>query len=663
MSGLFPELDAYERTASERDGSGEDPRWSAPTQALFDQLGGVAGEPGADAQSSRSSRSSTSGEPGHSDPGEGEGETSVYHQADVRLFRPGIAAGAESLARFEKAFGLVGKIRSLKRTEGNNLEFVAEIDDEGTLQRGVLTPPGERAWKQGKSFGLSYGGELNPVIARALLRFLARYDGVPLATILAQIIPDVEDEHMLVNDYPESVFYAFAPSSGWRRFFEGTELYRGACGQHLGNVAIIDHTDIECLFNQAPEDERIPSFFNSPRVESTDPVDGPVDGSRGEGPRRAQRLFTDISDIDVIKGADVLVDQALELLAELPDRPDSVVIQAGCLPEVTGDDIVASAARTHDKLRLPVFAVGQHNDVVGKSFGDMLAVHPISLDRELDPLGVAILGMPALAGRRELLGLLDRAGVKVLTQLLPDMGEDALEQLARASVLVGYPWDRYTVTIERLAARMAPARILSLRPPFGLAGTRQWLSSIGAAVDRRAEVEAEIDAMMTGVYGRWQLLRGRAQQLRVGFVIEHGNWRSALSIQRSLGVPMLELLSEMGFGVDVLAYCGERTSPPASERYDNIHVRWYRTVEELDVQLADDRVAAWYSELHYDRRLTRNGKNTFSMRQFSVGLLGALDSLEGMLRVANMSFYRSYSRYLGQPFLERGAARTPGEST
>jgi hypothetical protein len=117
---------------------------------------------------------------------------------------------------------------------------------------------------------------------------------------------------------------------------------------------------------------------------------------------------------------------------------------------------------------------------------------------------------------------------------------------------------------------------------------------------------------------------------------------------------MLELLSEMGFGVDVLAYAGDRPRPPAAERFDDIEVRWYRDIGELDELLADPRVAAWYSELYYDRRLSRNGKNAFSMRQFNMGLSGAIDSLESMLSLANMSFYRSYARHLGPAFVERG---------
>src|SRR5690606_28944686 len=109
--------------------------------------------------------------------------------------------------------------------------------------------------------------------------------------------------------------------------------------------------------------------------------------------------------------------------------PDSIVIQAGCLPEVTGDDIGASAARTQDRLQLPVLAVGQHNDVAGVSLGDMLGQRRFAIDRPLDPHGVAILGMPAFLGRTELVALLERAGVHVHTVVLPEVPDNAIESL------------------------------------------------------------------------------------------------------------------------------------------------------------------------------------------------------------------------------------------
>lgn len=578
-----------------------------------------------------------------------QADQAVHTEAEVRIARPGLAAGAEALARFEQAFGLPGLIRSLKKTEGDEIEVVVELAD-GKLAAGSLVPPGARAWKQGKTFGIIYRGPTLPgLLAKALLRFMARYDGVPFDKILAQIVPDAGDEHMLHNDYAESVFYAFAPSSGWRRFFEGTELYRGACGAQTGKIAVIDHTDIECIFNVAPLDNRLPSFFNVPNVEAGGSLSATPPGFEVNG--KEHQMFTDIQDRDVIKGADKLLDQALETLADHPDKPDMVFIQAGCLPDVTGDDLEASVARTSDRLRLPVVVVGIQNDPISTAMSKLMEGSDIAQDRPLDPGSIALLGVPDFVGRHSLGELLERAGIRVLTSVLPNLDRHGLDLLARAEVLVGYPWDRHRETSRRLAERMAPARAILPGAPFGVDGTCVWLRAIGEAVGRSEAVEKALDAELREVAPQWRALRARAQRYRVGFIIEQSNWRAVLNPNRSLGVPMLAMLREMGFGIDVLVYAGTGAAE-RDEVQAGVRVRSFRSCAELDARLGETEVVAWYSEMLYDRRLTRNGKNPFSLRQFRMGLRGALESLRELVRLAELPFYRRYSRYLGRAFTE-----------
>jgi hypothetical protein len=583
----------------------------------------------------------------------------VHHEHDARIARSGLAAGVEAVARFEQAFGLPGAIRSLKKTEGNEIDLVVELPD-GTLATGSLVPPGVQAWKQGKSFGISHRGASLPApLAKALLRFLARYDGVPFERILAQIVPDAGDEHMLPSDYPESVFYAFAPSSGWRRFFEGTELYRGACATHTGNVAVVEHTDIECIFNIAPYDNRLPGFFTNPNVERDaagfSPAAVPPNFAVG-GPGR--QLFTDIQDRDVIRGADKLLDRALETLAEDPNKPELVFIQSGCLPDVTGDDLDASVARTSAKLRLPVIVVGTQNDPISAAMGKLVQAREIAPDRPLAPGSVALLGMPEFAGRRSLDELLERAGIPVLVSVLPNFDRAAVEQLVRAEVLIGYPWDRYRETAGRLAARLAPARAIQPGAPFGLDGSSRWLRAIGEAVGRSDAIEDVLGAELDTITPQWRTLGARARRYRIGFVVDQPNWRAALAPTRTLGVPMLPMLREMGFGIDVLVHSGASAGAGKREQLGpDIRVRSFRSCAELDAQLREDETVLWYSEMLYERRLTRTGNNPFSLRQFRMGLQGALDTLRELVRLAELPFYRRYSRYLGQAFTEMGDER------
>ncbi len=623
MSELFPEL---KKVVLGADGQlDDDSGWSAATRQLFAELAG-------DRAISQ----------------EVEESESVYHEYRARLSGPGLAAGLDATRRFEQALGLVGMLRSLKRTESGQIDFVAELPDSA-LAAGNLVPLGVRAWRTGKSFGVSYRDDLHPQLAKALLRFLARYDGVPFERILAQVVPDAGDEHMLAADYPESVFYAFATSSGWRRFFEGTELYRGACSGHKGRVAIVDHTDLECVFNQVTFEENLPSFFNVPLVEQ-DQDDAPLDAPAFSHSEESLHLLTDIQDRDVITGADTLLDRALQSLADHPNPPDLVIVQSGCLPEVTGDDLEASVARTRGKLRLPVVVVGNPHDIVGKSLGELVEQQTISPQRELDDDSVVFVGLPSFHGRRMLGELLERAGIRVAGVVLPELEHDMVERLARVPLFVLHPWAKYEVTGERLAARYRPARAIRPGVPFGVRATQRWLLAIADALGRRDAMRDVIEQEWSELASRWSAMRQRARGYRLGFVVDQPSWRTALDARRSFGVPMLEMLSEMGFGVDVLAFAG--TSPIREQRFDDVRVRGYRDCDELAALLATDEVVAWYSEIHYDRRLTRSRKNPFSLRQFRIGMRGAVESLEELLHLAELPFYRRYGELLGTAFPE-----------
>jgi nitrogenase molybdenum-iron protein alpha/beta subunit len=621
MSELFPELDPLEDEAAEGFDLAEGPRVA---------VGRRVGRRGL----------------ARSGPAEAMG---VYAELEARLSRPGLAAGSASLVRFEVALGLPGRLRSLKKTQAPAIEFVVELPD-GRLAAGALVGPGERAWKHGRSFGLCYrGDELSGLLAKALLRFMARYDGVPFERILDQVVPDPGDEHMLELDYPESVLYAYAPSSGWRRFFEGTELYRGVCGAHTGEVAIVEHTDIECLYNVAPSDTRLPSFFNAPAF-------GEHLRSTGERPQvaaevDARHLFTDIRDREVITGADRLLDQTLEALAEDPARPKMVFVHGGCLPDVTGDDLEASVARTRDKLRLPVVVVGTRNDPLAAALGELVGEREFDPQRELEPGSVALLGFPEVTGRAEIDAMLERAGVEVVATALPNFGPDELEGLCRASVLVAYPWSRHLETSRRLSARLAPARAILPPSPYGVAGCCRWLRAVAAASGRGEAMETVIAARLDELRPRWQALRARARRYRVGFIVDHPSWRAVLDPARSVGVPMLPMLLEMGFGVEVLIYVRPGADEPEPEP-GLVRVRSYRSCAELDALLAEPGVVAWYSELHYERRLTRKGKNPFSLRQFHMGLDGALRSLRELVELAELPFFRRYHEHLGPAFDE-----------
>ena len=76
----------------------------------------------------------------------------------------------------------------------------------------------------------------------------------------------------------------------------------------------------------------------------------------------------------------------------------------------------------------------------------------------------------------------------------------------------------------------------------------------------------------------------------------------------------------------------------------------YQSASELEARLRASDAVAFYSELYFDPRLTRTGKNAFSIHDFQLGLDGALATLRRLLAICRLPYFRTYARYLGSPF-------------
>lgn len=122
---------------------------------------------------------------------------------------------------------------------------------------------------------------------------------------------------------------------------------------------------------------------------------------------------------------------------------------------------------------------------------------------------------------------------------------------------------------------------------------------------------------------------------------------------------MLPLVEEMGFGVDLLLFEGEGAAQAPAGHDPSAggtrRVDRFRTPEELAVLLRAAEAPAFFSELSFDRRLSRSGEGRFSLAELAMGLPGALRTLERLLAVCRTTFYGRYASYLDRHEATRGA--------
>ena len=457
----------------------------------------------------------------------------------------------------------------------------------------------------------------------------------------------------LPTEHRGSVAFSYRSPAGWRTFFEQKEMYRGLFHGIRGPVTMVHHADIECHASDAPRFDGSVNFLNFPRQEPW------AVAPRGADPRLqagGRFLLTDMDDRDVIKGADTRLEHLLSKVgdpydpaADPPPAADApptlssgvVFVVPTCISLITGDDIDAAASRKGVRRRMPVLNIGNQNDPFAAMFR-LVAQEPGFRDRARLPHRVNLVGLPYFAGRAALLALLREGGVEVGCELLPAFDLDQARDYCAAAAQVLYPGDQAREIHEQA---LAPLGLETVAPPapFGVEGTRHWLEAVGAAVGLETPCAEAFRSAFAALRPRWEALRARARGVALGFVVDDAGAEILRDPTRLQGVPLVRMLLEMGFTLEALRYeaPGRATAP-----MPGLTTRAFTTPEGLAAALRDSPARAFYSDVFFDERVTRAGKEIFSLRDVAVGLGGAVETLERLLARSERPFLRRYGAWL-----------------
>lgn len=470
----------------------------------------------------------------------------------------------------------------------------------------------------------------------------------------APTAPDADEpppSKALPTEHRGSVAFSYRSPAGWRTFFEQKEMYRGLFHGIRGAVTMVHHADIECHASDAPRFDGSVNFLNFPRQEPWAVMPRQSDARLQGGGRF---LLTDMDDRDVIKGADTRLEHLLSKVgdpydpaAETPPEatpapsPGVVFVVPTCISLITGDDIDAAASRKGVRRRMPVLNIGNQNDPFAAMFR-LIANEPGFRNRDRRPHRVNLVGLPYFAGRAALFELLRAAGVEVGCELLPAFDLDQARDYCAAAAQVLYPGDQARELHDQV---LGPLDLVTVAPPapFGVEGTRHWLEAVGAAVGLEAPCAEVFQRAFAALRPRWESLRARARGVTLGFVVDDAAGEILRDPARLQGVPLVRMLLEMGFTLEALRHAPPGRDPAPMPGFTT---RTFATPDELAAALRDSPARAFYSDVFFDGRVTRAGKEIFSLRDVAMGLGGAVETLERLLARAERPFLRRYGAWL-----------------
>ena len=442
----------------------------------------------------------------------------------------------------------------------------------------------------------------------------------------------------------------------WRLFFCDFETRRHA-RTHLevsNPVVNVWHQDLECSYATPNyHDASLPAFFNFPWPRSekgSEPPGPPRPGKRGKGrkespdqDRGSQDIMTNLRDNDVIHGGGRKLDSAIGAAVKHAEgRAEAVIVHSTCVPTVIGDDAAALVARWQGQTQVPIVysnpAENSRCADAGLEIFKRMQGDPAFAKMPKKKRSVNLVGFPEGPGLQELTGLLQGAGVTTSSCVMPSLDLAAARGYLAAEVQVFYPNAAYEATYKEFFEPM-PLRTLRTPAPYGLTGTRLWLEAVAGEFGLARQARAACAKAAAPLRPAWDLARGEAAGRGLAFVVDAARMRRLTDPAQSCGVPLLKLLREMGFGVQVLCHGPARKSEgPLS---------FFSTPSELSALLRQEAFQAVYSEYAYDTRLASAGKAQFSLDGFEVGLGGALRSLQRLNSICRWPFARRYARYMG----------------
>jgi hypothetical protein len=123
------------------------------------------------------------------------------------------------------------------------------------------------------------------------------------------------------------------------------------------------------------------------------------------------------------------------------------------------------------------------------------------------------------------------------------------------------------------------------------------------------------------------------------------------------GVPLIPMLEEMGFGIDVLLKVANRKSAVVAATKVNAvfadparhTIKAFKDRERMERLLTDGPSAAVFSEHMFDHRLSAVGKSQFCLQEFEKGVGGAVRTIERLLAICRVPLFRRYRKYFQRP--------------
>ena len=571
-----------------------------------------------------------------------------------------VTAGPRARAAFEMLLGLSRSMVGW-RLDGLCIEGEVDASIRVGLTNGrrriafhLLTPDSGAAPLSSGHFTLAAQYPGSPGAQKLLSAFAARLHGQRMHDLTRLILGDADSFSQRVRPgsggdrvkvpcigQPISLL-----EDGWRNFFadQDFEVLLGVPVCSTEKTVNVEYADLECFYSRPKLSFGKWTFLDWP--EQSD------DGVRGVGGEAGgANIVAELEERDMIMGTGERAEALVESVRARAEAGNFILFTHLCTPIVMGEDLSGLARRCEEAVGGSAVRWSQKDRDENDNFGAYfraLAEKPGFFKDPCDREAVNLFHFPKPLRDRELRPFLTELGLKINVCAFPDVNFPDLERLPEALWQVFCQRSSYPTKVREILTG-ASRSVVTVRAPYGVEGTRECLRAVASATGKMGAFDEAWSVRMREFLPAWDALRGEACGLRLAFVVSEATLPRLWTLRYGHGAPLAAMVQEMGFGVDILYYDLHGEPPQHFESLQDARIRVFRSPWELREALRDDDFHAVYSDIFFDRRLNDAGKARFASRDFEMGLEGARRTLERLLSVCHLPFYRRYAEHLSGP--------------
>jgi hypothetical protein len=387
--------------------------------------------------------------------------------------------------------------------------------------------------------------------------------------------------------------------------------------------AQISHATLECN-------------LNNPRLEVA-PLRFFADDTR---PRAKEGSYsytdTDIGEADVVGGrTQEILGRTLERVAR-EEKPAFIHLKTTCLPELVGDTPIPFVARIEKELGVPVLWTSKtHNSgpVYEAMVERLLGEVPFASVR--DPKAVLLAGLSSEEGQAEAVELCRKLGLRVVGTLFPNLDFRESPEIGVASAVIWYNPVGWAKISDDVFLRRG-LRVVRYHPPFGLSGTRGWISRIVSVLGLPASADAEA-LSMEPLKAELEALSLECRRRTVALAGDMADIELLTSSGRAFGFSVAGMLCDLGFNVRCLVWSPKPGAtanalrrPKAPLGAGTIEFIPFSSSAQLDRALGRG-IDLVFSHFNHDPRLEAHGLQGFNDNAFAPGLEGLIRTGRGLL--------------------------------